>query len=165
MEDQVGRGEMANDAQANDHSLAEINQVFIYKVEPQLAFLALSQDIHLARWWCQECSADARPGGRVRLYFESNACLFEVAEFVPYQYLEWRCSDARTGVSTREDWMHALVSFQISRNHDRGTDLRVSHRGLGSASARDEWLGIWDRYLGRSLKNYLELGEGQPASR
>lgn len=165
MEDQLRQDEMANDSRLNDGTLADLEELFVYKVEPQLTFLALSQDLHLARWWCSECSADARPGGRVRLFFESHACLFEIIEFVPYQFMEWKCADARTGVSTREDWVKAVVSFQVSRNHHRGTDLRLSHRGLASAQAREDWAAIWDRYLGRSLKNYLESGVGHPAAR
>jgi uncharacterized protein YndB with AHSA1/START domain len=165
MEDQLRRAEMTNDAKVNEHTFAEIAHLVVYKVEPQLAFLALSQDIHLARWWCRECSAEARAGGRVRLYFESHACLFEVTEFVPYQFIEWKCVDARTGANTRKDWVGAVASFQISRNDERGTELRICHRGLGSPQARDEWLGIWQRYIGRSLKSYLETGIGEPAAR
>ena len=165
MENQLRQGEMANDSRVNDRTLADVEEFFAYKVEPQLAFLALSQDIHIARWWCSECSAEPRAGGRVRLFFESHACLFEITEFVPYQFIEWKCADARTGVSTRGDWVNTVVSFQVSRNHHRGTDLRLSHRGLGSAQAREDWAAIWERYLGRSLKNYLESGVGEPAAR
>ena len=165
MGDQFQQGELANGAQVNGHTLADIEQQFVYKVEPQLAFLAISQDIHLARWWCEECSAEPRAGGRVRLFFESNVCLFEVSEFISYQFMEWKCVDARTGVRTREDWIGSAVSFQISRNGDRGADLRIVHRGLNAAPAREEWASIWRRYLGNSLKTYLEFGVGQPFPR
>jgi hypothetical protein len=165
MEDQSQRDDMSNDARVTEHTPADIEQVFIYKVEPQLAFLALSQDVHLARWWCEECKAEARPGGNVRLFFESNLCIFEVMDFVSYQFMEWRCADARTGVVTREDWLGSVVSFQILRNESRGTDLHLSHRGLGSPTAREEWIRTWSRYLGQSLTSYLESGVGQPASR
>jgi uncharacterized protein YndB with AHSA1/START domain len=165
MEDQSQYGDMSSDARIGEHSLADIAQLFVYKVEPQLAFLALSQDVHLARWWCEECKAEARPGGHVRLFFESNLCVFEVTDFVSYQFIEWKCTDARTGVVTREDWLGSLVSFQISRNDSRGTDLHLSHRALGSPTAREEWVRTWNRYLGGSLTSYLESGVGQPASR
>jgi uncharacterized protein YndB with AHSA1/START domain len=165
MEDQSQRGDMSNDTRVTEHALADIEQLFVYKVEPQLTFLALCQDVHLARWWCEECKADARPGGHVRLFFESNLCVFEVIDFVSYQFIEWKCADARTGVVTREDWLASVVSFQISRNDSRGTDLHLSHRGLGSPTAREEWIRTWNRYLGQSLTSYLESGVGQPASR
>lgn len=165
MEDQFQQDELTSGARVNDQTFPEIAHLFVYKVEPQLAFLALSQDIHLARWWCEECSAEARPDGRVRLFFESNVCFFEITDFVPYQFIEWKCLDARTGARTREDWIRTLVSFQISRNGNRGTDLRLSHRGITSLQAREEWVRIWIRYLGHSLKNYLESGVGQPAPR
>lgn len=164
MEDQFQQN-VANGVQVNGQTLAEIEQHFVYKVEPQLAFLAISQDIHLARWWCEECSAEARTGGRVQVFFEANVCLFEVTEFISYQSMEWKCLDARTGIRTREDWIGSVISFQISRNGDRGADLRVVHRGLNAASAREEWTSIWKRYLGNSLKTYLELGVGQPFPR
>lgn len=164
MEDQFQQDDMTSGARVNDHALTDIEQLFVYKVEPQLAFLALSHDVHLARWWCEECSAEARSGGHVRLFFESTVCVFEVTEFIPYQFMEWKCADARTGVVTRDDWVRSLVSFQISRNDTRGADLHLFHRGLNSLPAKEEWMRIWTRYLGESLKNYLESGVGQPAS-
>jgi uncharacterized protein YndB with AHSA1/START domain len=165
MKDQFQQGELNHGAQVSGSTLADIEQQFVYKVEPPLAFLALSQDIHLARWWCEECSADSRPGGRVRLFFENNACSFEITDFVSYQFMEWKCLDARSGARTREDWVHSLVSFQIARSGDRGTELRLVHRALGSPSAREEWASFWRRYVGNSLKTYLEFGVGQPALR
>jgi hypothetical protein len=165
MEDQFQQRELNKGAQMSGAALEDIEQQFIYKVEPPLAFLALSQDIHLARWWCEECSAEPRPGGRVRLFFEANVCLFEITDFVSYQFMEWKCLDARSGIRTREDWIGSVAGFQISRSGDRGTELRLVHRGLGSSSARDEWSSFWRRYLGNSLKTYLELGVGQPALR
>jgi hypothetical protein len=76
--------------------------------------------------------------------------------------MEWRCLDARSGVRTREDWISSVVSFQILRSGDRGTELRLVHRALGSPQAREEWGSFWRRYLGNSLKTYLEFGVGQP---
>jgi uncharacterized protein YndB with AHSA1/START domain len=165
MEDQFQQGELRNGAQVNGPTLADIEQHFIYKVEPQLAFLALSQDIHLARWWCEECTVEPRAGGRVHLFFETNVCLFEITDFVSYQFMEWKCLDARSGIRTREDWVSSIITFQISRSGDRGTELRLVHRALSSPPARDEWASFWRRYVGNSLKTYLELGVGQPALR
>jgi uncharacterized protein YndB with AHSA1/START domain len=165
MEDQFEQGELNHGAQVTGQSLADIEQQFVYKVEPQLAFLALSQDIHVARWWCEECLVEPRSGGRVRLYLEANVCLFEITDFVSYQFMEWKFLDARNGVRTREDWITSLISFQISRSGDRGTELRLVHRGLGSQAAREEWASLWRRYLGNSLKTYLEFGVGQPSLR
>ncbi|MCI0351409.1 MAG: SRPBCC domain-containing protein [Acidobacteriales bacterium] len=165
MEDQFQQGELNHGAQVSGQTLADIEQQFVYKVEPQLAFLALSQDIHLTRWWCEECSVEARSGGRVRLFFEGNVCQFEITEFISYQFMEWKCMDARNGARTREDWVGSMITFQISRSGDRGTELRLVHRNVGSPAAREEWASYWRRYMGNSLKTYLEFGVGQPALR
>jgi uncharacterized protein YndB with AHSA1/START domain len=124
-------------------------------VSPAQVYLAFTRSTALREWLCDVALADARPGGR--LYWGWNVGYYAFGEFT--ELAENECV-AFTWHGRNEPGATQVKVALVA--HGDGTQLTLTHGGIGSGEA---WAGIaeqyereWKRGL-ENLKSVLETGQ------
>lgn len=134
---------------------------FSIKAEPCLAYLALTEQHHVSKWWSADSVVEKWVGGKLRLGSLPHQCALVVEKMESGETIEWRC--VQEGDSPADECAGTKVRFQISRNEKGGTDVALSHQGWKSQCACfKRWSATWPKLAGKSLKAYLETGLGTP---
>lgn len=145
--------------------LRHITHSFRFDVEPNLVYLALTEQRHLRRWWSADSSAEDFVGGQLKLGRMPHDCLMVVERLESGQSVEWKCTQARRRCLPGDECVGTRVRFRLSRNDRGGTVVEIHHRGWRNGNAcRDAWDLRWTVLAGKSLKSYLETGLGRPVS-
>ena len=140
---------------------ANIAHRFSIKAKPSLAFLALTEQHHLSKWWSADSQAEKWIGGRLKLGSLPHQCALVVEKMESGETIEWRC--VPEGDAMADGCAGTRVRFQISRNERGGTDVALSHQGWKTRCACfQRWSATWAKLAGKSLKAYLETGLGTP---
>jgi uncharacterized protein YndB with AHSA1/START domain len=134
---------------------------FTINAEPSLAFLALTEQHHMAKWWSADSVVEKWIGGKVRLGAVPHQCALVVEKMESGETIEWRC--VQDGDAPADECAGTKVRFQISRNEKGGTEVAFTHQGWKSQCACfKRWSATWTKLAGKSLKAYLETGLGTP---
>ena len=138
---------------------------FLFNVEPELVYLALTEQRHIRRWWSAEALAEGFVGGQLKLGRVPHDCLMVVERLELGQAVEWKCAQAQRRCLPGDECVGTRVRFRLSRNDRGGTLVGIHHRGWRNRSAcLDAWDLRWTVLAGKSLKSYLETGLGTPVS-
>lgn len=129
----------------------------VIEASPQQIFQALTSAEQLSAWWTRAEAADAPATWRFR-FGPDGSHEVDMAELERRndEFVRWRC--------VAGPWTHIRhFSFRIEP-HARGGALTFINDGWPQA---DEFFGHcnskWGFFLGVSLKQLLETGEGRPS--
>lgn len=139
----------------------QIAHRFRIKAEPSLAYLALTEEHHFAKWWSADSLVEKWIGGRLHLGALPHQCAMVVETLKSGEMVEWKCMPE--GNALKDECFGTTVRFQIARNEKGGTDVSFRHDGWKSQCVCfKRWSATWSRLAGKSLKAYLETGLGMP---
>jgi uncharacterized protein YndB with AHSA1/START domain len=116
---------------------------------PEAAYAAITQPEHWAGWFTTEAEADLQVGGRYRTA-DGDAGAFLTLDPPRRMRMSWEHAEHAPGT---------LVEFDITPKGEDRVTVRVTHRRLADAAARDDMRGGW-RGAMDSLRSYLETGRG-----
>jgi activator of Hsp90 ATPase-like protein len=139
----------------------QIAHRFSIKAEPSLAYLALTEQHHFAKWWSSDSLVEKWIGGRLHLGALPHQCAMVVETLKSGEMVEWKCMPE--GNAAKDECFGTTIRFQIARNEKGGTDVTFRHDGWKSQCVCfKRWSATWARLAGKSLKAYLETGLGMP---
>lgn len=129
-----------------------------FQSDAQTVYQAITTPEGLRGWWTVDCDVFPEVGGVHSFRFEG--VLFnsmKVVELVPNQKVHWTC------VEGWKEWMETEVIFTLTESADGGTDLVFEHKGLTpDLKCYKMCSSGWDTFIAGSLKDYVDLGKGQP---
>lgn len=116
-------------------------------------------------WWSRQIEGPTRGvGAEFHYHYQDvHQCRFRITEFEPGRRAVWHVVEkAFNFVRDPQEWVGTDVVFDL-RPVEGGTELVFTHRGLVSAYecyavCRDAWTA----YIGKSLKDLVLTGHGQP---
>lgn len=127
-------------------------------LDPEQVYNALTTSKGLAAWWTTEVEAVPETDSVASFYFEEKYHKsMRVVELLPDRRVLWQCLEGHP------QWLGTTIAFEIEPVAG-GIQLRFYHAGW---EAETDLFGScnyhWGLYL-RSLKSYLETGQGMPHS-
>lgn len=129
---------------------------------PQEAFEAIT---NVRGWWSQEVEGVTdQVGGEFDYHFKDvHRCTVRITELVPGRKVAWLVLDNYFNfIEDQAEWKDTEVLFEISEK-DGGAEVRFTHVGLvPQYECYDVCSNAWGGYLGGSLRNLINTGQGQP---
>ena len=130
-------------------------------------YQALTADI--GKWWTLPDKTIVAQGDEVTFRFAPNPTYWtmRVLELVPGQQVLLRCIAANhvhEGLpdSIAQEWLNTELDWQIAPLEE-GCRIQFEHRGLTPAlHCFEVCTQGWDYFVGQSLIQYLEAGQGSP---
>ena len=147
--------------------MPDIRYQLTINASPSRVFDALTDQVHVARWWTPDCTLEQKSGGHATLEFKAadghldGYSLMRIEKLIPAQLVQWKCLEQDYQGNT--DWIGTTIRFRLSPNGRGGTDIDFAH--LDWKDAADTFQRCtdgWHHVLATSLKNYLETGKGEP---
>jgi uncharacterized protein YndB with AHSA1/START domain len=147
--------------------MPDITYKFAINAPPARVFDVLTDQSHVAKWWTPDCTVDQRVGGHANLEFKSadgrldGYSLMRIEKLVPGQLVEWKCIEQDYQGNT--DWIGTSIRFRLSDNGRGGTDIDFAHLDWKTTEGTyHRCVDGWNHVLQTSLKNYVEMGKGEP---
>ena len=134
-----------------------LHRIYIRTV-PDKLYEALATEDGLKSWWTPQTRAESTVGSVATFRFgdESMGPDMTILDLIPGQLVRWEC------VGGIEDWIGTTFEFSI-RPHKEGSLLLFAQRGWEEQSEFYMHCNCkWAFFLGVSLKQYLEEGQGMP---
>ena len=137
-------------------STIDIVHVVDIDTTPQRLYEAITTLEGLASWWTPQAKARPRVGAVIEVTFGQLSTLaFKVERLKPARFVDW------AAVRVPPAWEGTCVTWDITQN-EGSVSLRFSHTGFSPTYTEfGAFSYFWAQYL-RSLKVYLETGEGEP---
>lgn len=127
----------------------------VIKTTPDRLYEAIATQQGLEGWWTPQVKAEPTVGTLSEFRFTGVVLKFRVDTLEPARHVAW------SSVQVPPDWEGTRILFDITPDGDKAA-LKFSHTGFTSTSGS---FGVtsysWAQYL-RSLKQFLETGEGEP---
>ncbi len=137
------------------------------KASKEKVYQAVTQEIN--QWWGNVDTNDiTKVGDEFSIYFEENTeWRFTVTELERDSSVRWKCIHAYHsygGVKgITKEWLNSEVIFKFKDLEKGQVELFFEHRGLTPDLNCYEMCDAgWTYFVGSSLKQYLETGEGGP---
>lgn len=140
-----------------------------YGVPAGRLFEQFSSAEGIGHWWTKDCEYEPQVGGKASFRFGDSGFYanVQVGRLDPPRLVEWNVLDARhpveTGFSDLHDWNGTTIRFEITPLGADRSQLDFTHVGLGPLECSVVCSSLWSHYLGESLREYFECGEGRPA--
>lgn len=125
---------------------------------PEVVFEALTASSGIAGWWAKSNRLWTENGEQfLSLDFGQVRKLMKVQETNPPFELTWHILEC-----TLHEWPGTQIIFKIMPTSDRGSAIKLEHRGLTPQLECFESCSLGWEYFMASLKRYIETGEGTP---
>lgn len=142
--------------------MADITHRFGMKAPVSKVYAALSTVEGVAGWWTRETSGSSKPGGVVKVRFQSpngeelGKMEFEFEKLEPEREVRWRVT------AGPDEWLGTSVTFRLAE--EGGTTVVLfSHRNWREAGDFMAHCSMkWATFL-LSLRELVETGKGKPA--
>lgn len=122
-----------------------------------------------SNWWTRFAQGADQVGQIAEFPFPQAGfyAAMKVRKLEPERLVEWECVEQvhnkNTGWSDLHDWEGTTLRFEVEPLDDDSSRLRFEHVGLAPVLECYETCdSSWRYYLGESLKEYVERGEGKP---
>ena len=135
-----------------------IHHQFQIAAAPEVVASALTEPAHMARWWTREAEGE---GGHVQLDWSAHGWQVEldVLHEPERRRVVWHCT--RSNLLDSEAWTGSSMCFELHPTAS-GTRLEFSHLDYRESPCRATCERGWAFFLGSSLRQYLERGQGMP---
>jgi uncharacterized protein YndB with AHSA1/START domain len=141
--------------------MATIKHNFTVAAPVEKVYDAVSTLEGLRGWWPTGATGNPNRGGRLRFEFDNGRYnLMQVADRRRDKFVAWKCRKS-IFIPGRE-WIGTRVTFKLSRDKDRHTQVEFEHSGWRKAS---DFYGRCNFHWGRfmvSLQSLCETGRGEP---
>jgi len=129
---------------------------------PDAAFAAIN---NVRSWWSQDIvgSTDTLGEAFDYHYQDVHRCRIQVTELIPGKKIAWLVLENYFSF-TKDDteWTGTSIVFDITRKGDK-TEIHFTHKGLvPEYECYDACSEGWGMYIGKSLKDLITTGKGQP---
>jgi hypothetical protein len=132
---------------------------------PEAAYRALTAGFD--KWWTTRCNPISRPGDQTTFRFGSTYWVMVAREVRPHSHVELECVEAHhvhEGLpsSILREWEGTRLRWQVGV---QGASTRILFVHEGLLSSLDCYKVCeqgWERFFLKSLKSYLDTGEGMP---
>lgn len=138
--------------------MPDIRHQIIIQEPPERVFLALSEPDELRAWWTRDLDAEAKQGSEAEFRFMAGKTVIRmrIVELEEDTRVSWLCLGNPT------EWTSTRVTFELWAYNDTQTLIDFGHYSWKNANGALPMVSYdWAHYL-RSLKLYLETGEGIP---
>ncbi len=137
--------------------MTDIKQDYSYASTAADLYKALSEENGVRGWWTPDSTMETKVGTKARIEFKGKGFFeMEVLKLEQDKQVAWRCTDA-----ANPSWIGSNLEFDIS---EEGNNVNLNF--IQTDRVDDDSLemdsGIWQFFLGGSLKAYLETGTGTP---
>lgn len=128
------------------------------------AFNALT--IQVEKWWGKVDQPASRIGDVFKVSFGEAFWTFKVIKLEKFEYISWECIEANQihkGLENMgEEWLGTRLHWNIYQEN-QSIEINFVHEGLVPEFGCYEVCSAgWDFFILKSLKQYLERGEGEP---
>jgi hypothetical protein len=135
--------------------------IFVNK-SPSEAFNAIK---NFRGWWSEEIEGSTETLNETFFYHykDIHLCKMQLIEMVPEKRLVYRVTENEFNfIEDKTEWVNTRLIFQLATEEGK-TKVTFTHEGLVPtydcyAVCNDAWSG----YIGKSLKNFIETGKGNP---
>jgi len=141
----------------------DIQYKFDIYTSPEKLYNALTHESGFNGWWSLDCQIGEKVGENCTLRFNKEGKIvemqFQIQALEPNKKVTWKC----TG-NPNPAWLGTEIQFDIAPSGE-GTQFSLNH-----GKWEEKWKDAdpytmtrqgWDHFMD-SLKNYLEMGTGQP---
>lgn len=130
-------------------------------------FKALTERID--EWWGEVDVQPSATGVEFKVSFGEAFWRFKVVDFEPDTRVSWECIESNQVhadlMGIKEEWLGTQLHWELSLNTLGQTNLSFIYEGLVPAfNCYDVCSDAWSFFIGSSLKNLLEKGQGKPES-
>lgn len=127
---------------------------------------ALTTAKGIQNWWTQTCEVGARVGTICIFRFGKTYSVMQIEKLERDSEVRWRCLEQyihAPELARCNEWVGSKVRFRLTATSPETSLLDFEHVGLTPklhcySLSQDGW----DHFLKRSLKAYVETGEGHP---
>ena len=128
---------------------------------------AFDAAVNLRGWWSEEIDGNTdRLGAEFTYnYMDTHRCRLRVTEYVPGRRVAWLVLENYFVFTDGAEWLGTTIEVDIAER-DGKTEVCLTHRGLVPPhDCYDVCSKSWDFYVGRSLLDYINTGQGHPNAR
>ncbi|OJW47556.1 MAG: hypothetical protein BGO67_04210 [Alphaproteobacteria bacterium 41-28] len=134
--------------------------------KPKKVYEAIAEQQGLKNWWTTDCDVEPKEDSISTFRFDETYTIMKVEKLIPSAQVQWRCIDHHHVddlLKRANEWIGTHLTFKIKDNDNGGTELNFTHQGLNkSLECYDICEERWGHFLRKSLKSYLETGQGDP---
>lgn len=135
----------------------------VVKVNPEIAFQALTQDI--GKWWGEVDRGVSQKHDEFSVFFESDQTRwkFRVIDISPNSSIDMECVEADhnfidSSGNAREEWLETTLQWRLEPI-EQGTKISLIHDGLvKDLECYEICVSGWDHFFVGSLQKYLNKG-------
>lgn len=142
--------------------MLDFTATFAVERTPRETFEAIT---NVRGWWSQEVEGVTdQVGGEFNYHYQDvHHCRIRVTELVPGRKVAWLVLDNYFNfIQDQAEWKDTRVVFEISEI-EGGAEVHFTHVGLvPQYECFEVCSNAWGGYLGGSLRNLINTGEGQP---
>ena len=120
---------------------------------------ALTQELHLQRWWTNDSSV--KRGKGVFHWPENNWTVKLMVDSEGKNSVTWECTESN--MQNTSAWVGSTMSFQLAPDDSGGTKIHFTHTNYKDSPCFSTCSENWRHALGTSLKSYMETGRGMPS--
>ena len=115
---------------------------------------------HLDDWWGKTDGELNKAGDKFTISFGNSYWKFRVIDFVENRKISWECIDGEPEFN--REWIGSKIHWIISES-EKDSIVRMEHFGLTpQLDCYDICSVTWDKFIGDSLKSFVETGVGKP---
>ena len=131
-------------------------------------FEAITSERGLKSWWTATCEAGTGVGSRATFRFGKTYNVMRTEKLSPNKEVIWQCLEQHheaAELKQKDEWAGTHVKFRLESRSPSATLLHFEHEGL---TPELECFQIcergWGHFIKKSLKRYVETGQGEPFS-
>lgn len=123
---------------------------------------ALSAGTHIRQWWTDQGDLASEVGSTGAFHWNDRgwSVALRLERLVPGSLVEWRCM--ASNMQDTNAWEGSTMRFEIAADGAQGSTLKFSHIDYKASTCFEECQAGWAFVLGKSLKEYVERGQGLP---
>jgi len=132
---------------------------------PRAAYQALTTGFD--KWWTTDCNPICETGDKIKFRFGPTFWVMRANILDPDKFVELECIEAHhvhDGLpsSILKEWEGTKLKWEIQKQEEK-TKIVLIHEGLmPSLECYEVCEQGWDYFFFKSLKQYLNTGEGSP---
>lgn len=129
--------------------------------QPSEVYSAIASDKHIRNWWTSDCSIAPEKESVGVFHWRDHGWKVEmrIEDLQKDSLIKWQC--VNSNMQNTDAWEGSTLTFEIEPSAN-GSTLKFSQTGYRSSPCYDVCNEGWNFVLGKSLKSYLEKGQGHP---
>jgi len=142
--------------------MTEITHTIGFDVPAAELYTALTTQAGIQNWWTNDCVLPVGIPQTARFGWKDYgwSVAVKIVELKPTTLVRWKCTESN--MQNTAAWVGSEIKFAISEKASNQCELHFTHAPYPESSCYQVCYDGWLFFLGKSLKNYLETGQGSP---